>query len=201
MYFVACLLQLRTGMRVGEVFSLDWADINWEEGTLLVCKTVQWMRTNKRLSTISDVPKNGRNRTIILLPEVLEQLKELQKFQSRTVGLIFSEDGGSAPAYSSIKHCYDQAMKKANVNHTSTHIMRHSFATHFMETTKDPIALKGILGHSNLRMTDKYAKVTNKTVFEGMKKFEELSPRRSLRKPEKQKYGNAATSPKPLIPK
>lgn len=59
----------------------------------------------------------------------------------------------------------------AGVNHKSTHIMRHSFATHFMETTKDPIALKGILGHSTMKMTDKYAKVTDRTVFDGMTKF------------------------------
>ncbi len=49
--------------------------------------------------------------------------------------------------------------------------MRHSFATHFMETTKDPIALKGILGHSTMKMTDKYAKVTDRTIFDGMTKF------------------------------
>lgn len=40
-----------------------------------------------------------------------------------------------------------------------------------METTKDPIALKGILGHSTMKITDKYAKVTDRTIFDGMTKF------------------------------
>lgn len=171
LYFVSCLTQLRTGMRIGEIFALNWQDINWIDGVLEVNKTIQWMRTNARPSTISMVPKNGRNRTIILLPEVLEELKELQKHQARITGLIFSEDGVKIPSYSCVQHQYERAMKQAGVNHKSTHIMRHSFATHFMETTKDPIALKGILGHSTLKMTDKYAKVTDRTVFEGMEKF------------------------------
>lgn len=181
-YYVACLLQLRTGMRIGEVFSLNWEDIVWDTSSLVVSKTVQWMRLNKRATTIGDVPKNGKNRTIFLVPDILEELKNLKKFQGRNSGLVFSEDGKSVPAYSSIKHCYDQAMKKANVNHTSTHIMRHSFATHFMETTKDPVALKGILGHSNLRMTDKYAKVTDKSVLDGMRKFEEAISKKKSEK-------------------
>ncbi|MGZ3726417.1 MAG: tyrosine-type recombinase/integrase [Pseudobdellovibrio sp.] len=172
-FYVACLLQLRTGLRIGEVFSLDWKDINWNEGTLLVCKTVQWMRINKRLSSIGDIPKNGRNRTIHLIPEVLNELRELRNYQARISGLIFSYDGKTIPAYSSVKHSYDYAMKKAEVGYTATHIMRHSFATHFMEATSDPIALKGILGHANLKMTDKYAKVTDKTVYEGMMKFKQ----------------------------
>ena len=158
-------------MRIGEIFALNWQDINWIDGVLEVNKTIQWMRTNARPSTIGMVPKNGRNRTIILLPEVLEELKELQKYQARITGLIFSEDGVKIPSYSCVQHQYERAMQQAGVNHKSTHIMRHSFATHFMETTKDPIALKGILGHSTLKMTDKYAKVTDRTVFEGMEKF------------------------------
>lgn len=170
-YFVSCLTQLRTGMRIGEIFALSWHDINWSNGVLEVNKTIQWMRTNTRPSTISMVPKNGRNRTVVLLPEVLQELRELQKLQARITGLIFSADGIKIPSYSCVQHQYERAMKHASVDHKSTHIMRHSFATHFMETTKDPIALKGILGHSTMKMTDKYAKVTDRTIFDGMTKF------------------------------
>ncbi len=170
-YFASCLTQLRTGMRIGEIFALSWQDIDWSSGILEINKTVQWMRTNVRPSTISMVPKNGRNRTVVLLPEVLQELRKLQKQQARITGLIFSDDGIKIPSYSCVQHQYERAMRHANVNHKSTHIMRHSFATHFMETTKDPIALKGILGHSTMKMTDKYAKVTDRTIFEGMTKF------------------------------
>ncbi len=153
------------------IIALSWQDIDWSNGVLEVNKTIQWMRTNTRPSAISMVPKNGRNRTVVLLPEVLQELRELQMHQARITGFIFSEEGIKIPSYSCVQHQYERAMKHASVNHKSTHIMRHSSATHFMETTKDPIALKGILGHSTMKMTDKYAKVTDRTIFDGMTKF------------------------------
>jgi integrase len=171
-YFVGCLLQLRTGLRIGETYALNWQDIDWQNGYLLVQKTVQWQRTNKRPSQIGDVPKNCKNRTVILLPEVLDALKSLQKSQSRITGLIFSSDGIAIPSYSSIQHRYERVMKKAGVDFKSTHIMRHSFATHFLEATKDQEALQGLLGHSSSKMTSKYAKITDKTKFEGMALFQ-----------------------------
>ena len=63
---------------------------------------------------------------------------------------------------------YSCAFQAANVDIRSTHILRHSFATHFLESTSDANATKVLLGHSSFKMTEKYAKPTNKTAIAGM---------------------------------
>jgi len=51
--------------------------------------------------------------------------------------------------------------------------LRHSFATHFLETTLNNNALKALLGHTTIKMTEKYGKTTNRLTLAGMMAFEE----------------------------
>lgn len=66
-YFVMALIQLRTGLRIGEASALEWSDIDWENSVVNVFKTVQWMRTKDRPSLISDKTKTGEDRVIPLI--------------------------------------------------------------------------------------------------------------------------------------
>ena len=171
-YYLSCLVQLRSGLRVGEVYALYWQDINWETGVLKIRKTVQWRGLDGRPIQIGDAPKNRRNRTIFFIPEVLQELKQMQKSQSRISGLIFSDDGVKIKSYSSILHAYNYAFEAANIKFTATHILRHSFATDFKATVADDKgALRGILGHSSEQQTAHYAKTTEKTSIEGLKQY------------------------------
>ena len=155
LYYLCALIQLRTGMRIGEVCALCWQDIDWKTGILVVNKTVQWRR-NTSGSKISEVPKNRKNRTILLLPEVLSELKTLLL---RLSGVIFSDDGVNVKSYGSILHHYNQAFKKANLKFSATHIARHSFATDFANRLQNRTdVLQGILGHSSIKQTAVYAK-------------------------------------------
>ncbi len=173
MYYVLALMQLRTGLRIGEASALSWSDIDWETGVVEIKKTVQWMRTTKRPSRISDKTKTGEDRIVKLIPSVLEELKTLRKSQNRIGGLIFSEDGYNIVAYRSIQYHFECAFKAANIDFRSTHILRHSFATHFLETTLNNNALKALLGHTTIKMTEKYGKTTNRLTLAGMMAFEE----------------------------
>lgn len=174
MYYVLALMQLRTGLRVGEASALCWSDIDWDTGVVEVNKTVQWMRTAKRPSLISDKTKTGEDRIVRLLPSVLEELRNLRSLQNRIgKGLIFSEDGETIVTYRCIQHHFECAFKAANIDFRSTHILRHSFATQFLETTLNNNALKALLGHTTIKMTEKYGKTTNRLTLAGMLAFEE----------------------------
>jgi site-specific recombinase XerD len=54
--------------------------------------------------------------------------------------------------------------------------LRHSFATRFYQATKDVVALKEVLGHSNLRTIMKYVHVSQDHVNTAMKIFEATLP-------------------------
>lgn len=172
MYYVLALVQLRTGLRVGEAAALRWEDIDWVNGIVDINKTVQWVRTKKRPSQISDKTKTGVDRKVKFIPAVLDELKALQRSQCRITGLIFSENGSKIVAYRCIQHHYEYAFKAAQVDFRSTHILRHSFATHFLETTLNHNALKAVLGHTTVKMTEKYGKPTDRLMLNGMEDFE-----------------------------
>lgn len=174
-YFVSCLIQLRTGLRIGEVRAIRWEEIDWNTGIFTINKTVLWSRKKQRPTIIGDAPKNRKDRIILFIPEILMELKKLQKQQARLHGLIFSEDGVKIGGYSSILHHYNYAMTEANVSFTGSHIMRHSFATDFKASGLDQGgALQGIMGHSSEKMTAKYAKVIDPTVLRGLQRYGEL---------------------------
>lgn len=178
LYYVSCLMQLRTGMRIGEVSAIRWEEIDWNSGHFTIDKTIWWGRSKKRPSIVGSAPKNRKGRVILLSPEVLLELRKLQKHQSRIHGLIFSSDGTKINGYSSILHHYNYAMAEAKVDFTATHIMRHTFATDFRASGFDRGgALQGIMGHSSEKMTAKYAKITDPTVLRGLQEYGESKSR------------------------
>lgn len=175
LYFVSALIQLRSGMRIGEVFALRWEDIDWVHGIYKIKQTALW-----RIKTqIGDAPKNRRLREIYLIKEVRTELKKLQLLQSRITGFIFSDDGIKIKGYSSPLHHYNCAFKAANIPFTATHINRHSFATDFRATIPDDNgALQGILGHSSQKQTAHYAKIISKTNVAALSAFEQAIEKR-----------------------
>lgn len=62
-----------TGLRIGELVALRWADIDWEAGEITVSR--QWSAKLRDF----DSPKNNQSRTVNLFPEVTEALRILPK--------------------------------------------------------------------------------------------------------------------------
>jgi len=56
-----------------------------------------------------------------------------------------------------------------------THLIRHTFATDFLEKTGNQRALQGMLGHQTSRQTDHYAKMTGATLDKGMEQYEQAT--------------------------
>jgi len=93
--------------------------------------------------------------------ELLGKLRDWRLKSGRSQGLIFSINGEEPLGYRSIQQKFDRTFKRLHLPHRSTHILRHSFATDFLEVTGDQNALKEILGHRDLRQTEHYAKITS----------------------------------------
>lgn len=87
--------------------------------------------------------KGGKNRTIPIS-------KELSNEIPRKKGVLFS----------SCVSAFRQAIKRAKIELPSgqmTHVLRHTFASHFMMNGGNILVLQQILGHSNITDTMKYA--------------------------------------------
>lgn len=92
--------------------------------------------------------KNGKNRTV----PISQQLYDMLPLQQ---GRIFS---GSY--YKASLRAFKSALVRADIHLTegqATHVLRHTFASHFMMNGGNILVLRDILGHSDIKMTMRYA--------------------------------------------
>lgn len=128
-WFVANLC-LRTGSR-------------WGETELLTRKQLH----NKMVTY--EFTKGKKTRTIPIAPDFYKEL------------LQFCRD--KEPADRIFSNCYNsfrKAVKRAGVSLPDgqlTHVLRHTFASHFMMNSGNILTLRDILGHSDIKMTMRYA--------------------------------------------
>jgi integrase len=130
-------LALHTGMRRGEILSLVPAEVD----------------LNKKLISLPKYKtKNGKPRDIPLDETALNLLKEKL---SNSVNLVFGRKGRVIPE-SSFEFVFDRSLKRAGISDLHFHDLRHSFTTRLFEAKQDPYKIGKILGHSSLKMTEKY---------------------------------------------
>ncbi len=168
--------QLGTGCRIGEACALEYSDVlDWETGKVRISKSVQWSRKKGRETRISPLTKTGESRTIFMSFRALTALRKWQTLQGGVKsGLIFSRDRINPLSYRSVQHHYDHTFTNLGLSWRSTHILRHSYSTDFLEKTGHKVALQGQLGHRRSEQTDHYAKITNTAQWDGVKSYNDL---------------------------
>lgn len=132
------LLSLNTGIRQGELFKLRWDDLNLNQANL----------------TIHDVnAKSGRTRHIPLNSEALDMLK---LWRQQTAGeLVFPGQNGTP--MTTVKTAWGNLLTEAKIDNFRWHDMRHHFASRLVMVGVDLNTVRALLGHSDLKMTLRYA--------------------------------------------
>jgi integrase len=125
---------------------LRWEDIDLERGQLCV----------RRSSTrgIETSPKNNRIRYVPLTNELARALKAAR----RTDGYVF-EIRGQQVTQAMAWRALQTARTRAGLRHVGWHTMRHSFASHLVSENVPIVAVQMLLGHSDIKMTQRYAHV------------------------------------------
>ena len=78
---------------------------------------------------------------------------------------MFEGQGGEQYSARSIQLILARAKEKAGVHKKgSIHAIRHSFATHLLESGTDLLSIKQLLGHNSLRTTMAYTHVSKKHI-------------------------------------
>ena len=184
-YYELLAFQLLTGMRLGEVGALYWSDIDEEANVIHVRRTIT--RTEDGTFYIGDSPKTDAGARDIPMnkgmKEILMKQKEKhEKQKSQNVGQKVSKEQrlcflsptgkmiGHYPVNKNIRKILCKLEEKGiYIEPFTSHALRDTFATRYIEQGGNPQTLKTILGHSSLAMTmDLYSHVLPNTRQEEM---------------------------------
>ncbi len=138
-----------SGLRVGELTRLDWHDLDLQARTLRV------------------VGKGGKERLVPFgkpaaqaLSRWLAVWQPLRNLSGRPGEPVFLNYRGNRLAARSVRRILDRCVKRACLaSGVHPHTLRHTFATHLLESGADLRAIQELLGHSSLSTTQRYTHV------------------------------------------
>jgi site-specific recombinase XerD len=140
-----CLLMLAysAGLRVSEIAALRISDIDSDR-----------MCINVRRA------KGKKDRVVTLSPVLLSELRNYFK-EYRPREYLFEGQGGGAYSVRSIQQVFKDAKGKAGINMPGgIHSLRHSYATHLLESGTDIRYIQELLGHNSIKTTWRYTHVS-----------------------------------------
>jgi integrase len=144
-------LCLYTGLRIGELLALEWADIDFRRKTLTVTKTCRDSWENGVFTKVIDTPKTEASRRKIPLPApLIPYLKEM-KAKSKSP-FVISGAHAELPIRS-YQRTFENILQKLGLPHRGFHALRHTFATRALECGMDVKSLSAIMGHKNAAVT------------------------------------------------
>lgn len=136
---------LYTGLRMGEMWGLRWADCDLDRGLLTV-------RRSYRLA-----PKSGKPRAVPINPALLPTLRQWRnECPASDEALVFPTTRGCM-RQKDRDYGFKAALAGAECHPIGFHGLRHSFASHFMMAGGNILTLQKLLGHSSVAVTMKYA--------------------------------------------
>lgn len=143
---------LYTGLRIGELLALEWNDIDFSKGTLMVSKTCYYGRgMSNRFQRRINLPKTNSSKRIIPIPQVLLPL--MKKVKSRSISKFVIANKEKPILMRSYQRSFSLLLKNIGINHKGFHALRHTFATRAIEKGIDVKTLSEILGHKNASIT------------------------------------------------
>lgn len=170
--YTGIVLCLHTGIRIGELLSLTWRDVDFRSNLLRVEKTVVRLRAEDGGYTdYIDRPKSPSSRRAIpLSPKAAEALKEMKKHAGGEYVFCGRKGRVSVRAY---QHRFENLLRKNNIRVLHFHALRHTFATRVMECGVDVKTLSELLGHKNAAITlNRYAHSMMDTKRKALRRME-----------------------------
>jgi len=137
-------LMYGSGLRLSEIHGLDLGDVLLDEG---------WVSVTGKGRKERQVPLSGKS-----VEALCAYLSERVAASGETA--LFTGKNGTRLGQRQIqKRLQTWAVQQGGGQHISPHMMRHSYASHLLQSSRDIRAVQELLGHSNLSTTQIYTKL------------------------------------------
>lgn len=164
------LLDITTGMRVGEMLALKWKDIDLETGEVTINHTINKTKhidknytfekamnkelSSKRIVNITNVKTDNSVRETYIEGFMLDLLKEIKStttFNSDN-DFIFCDSLGNYIPYENLRRDYKNILEDAGVKYRKPHTLRHTFGTLGVKNKVDYKTMARLMGHSGIQV-------------------------------------------------
>jgi integrase len=154
---------LKAGLRLGELLALRWEDVDLVKGQIRVKRSVT--------RGIVTTPKSRKSREVPLGVEAIAALKDARHLKGE---LVFSNADGRMLTKGETRHPLRRAYRRAGLRQIGWHVLRHSYASHLTMRGAPLKVVQELLGHSTIRMTEKYAHLSPNVKTDAVKLLDGL---------------------------
>ena len=146
------------GLRRGELLNLEPSHVD-KERKLLIIKQAKGMK----------------DRVVPLSDKMLTRIEEYREAYKPVVWLFEGQDRGKKYSEASLQEVFKHALKKSGIDKPATlHWLRHSFATHLLESGTDLRYIQELLGHKSSKTTEIYTHVSIRSIQNIRSPYDEL---------------------------
>ncbi len=146
---------LHTGMRRNEILSLKWEQLR--SGFIYLTET-----------------KSGKGRQIPINDRLAEVFKEVRRQDQLKSPYVFCDSRGRR--YYQVRRSFVSACRRAGIEAFRFHDLRHTFASQLVMNGVGLKAVQELLGHSDLKMTMRYAHLSQAHLKDAVAVLNKLAP-------------------------
>ena len=154
-----CSLMLDSGLRLLEVLTLENSLLHLDDGYCIVNGKCQKQRTVPIGKTSA-----GLLRTYL----------EFVSVENIHSPYVFTTVDGEPLTRNTVKNVFRKLKKSSGISRLHPHLLRHTFATKYLENGGNIYALQSILGHTSLEMVKRYLHLSQSRVCADFERFSPL---------------------------
>lgn len=146
---------INTGLRMGELISLEWPEFNFNRRTIFIKET-----------------KNKESRTIPLNRPAYDNLYRKSKIRRINTKLVFLNNACKKWDKCNLGKIFRKVLNHAKIEDFRFHDLRHTFGSRLAQAGVDINTIARLMGHKDLKMTQRYIHHTVDSLRAGVNKLE-----------------------------
>jgi len=151
------IFALNTGLRQGELLSLEWSRVDLFRKTILIQKT-----------------KNGKPKTVPLNQIAMDVImrKSESKVRKLKNDFVFVSSHGTKIDRHNLRRAFNSAVRASKIENIKFHDLRHCFCTKLAQRGVDIYKIAKLAGHEDIRMTQRYSHHCPESLRDGVEALE-----------------------------